>query len=179
MCTKPHKLKEIAGEGRACAPVALTQHMCLRARECLCPSFIKRLRPWPWRPPGRLGWSVGMEQSPADARAAPSASGPTDMATETLPSPKRPRDPSSGSKVSQRATTFDPVWPEKKKKIFRRKRYTLAATRRDTSVHYRPVTPPPLSHSSTIPSPYSGRLLRGDGFRAACTTTTWKKVMRV
>eukprot|EP00962_Isochrysis_galbana_P016973 scaffold4859_cov128-Isochrysis_galbana.AAC.8 len=28
------------------------------------------------------------------------------------------------------------------KKIFRRKRYTLAATRRDTSVQYRPVTPP-------------------------------------
>eukprot|EP00962_Isochrysis_galbana_P054932 scaffold26581_cov79-Isochrysis_galbana.AAC.1 len=34
------------------------------------------------------------------------------MATETPPSPKRPRDPSSGNKVSQRATTFDPVWPE-------------------------------------------------------------------
>eukprot|EP00962_Isochrysis_galbana_P061287 scaffold36314_cov139-Isochrysis_galbana.AAC.7 len=47
-----------------------------------------------------------------------------------------------------------------------RKRYTLAATRRDTSVQCRPVTPPPLSHSSPIPSPYSGRLLRGDGFRA-------------
>eukprot|EP00962_Isochrysis_galbana_P018670 scaffold5382_cov114-Isochrysis_galbana.AAC.14 len=53
-----------------------------------------------------------MEQSPADARAAPSASGLTDMATETPRSPRRPRDPSSGNKVSQRATTFDPVWPE-------------------------------------------------------------------
>eukprot|EP00962_Isochrysis_galbana_P034492 scaffold11692_cov97-Isochrysis_galbana.AAC.4 len=52
------------------------------------------------------------EQSPADARAAPSAPGPTDMVTETPPSPKRPRDPFSGNKVSQRATTFDPVWPE-------------------------------------------------------------------
>eukprot|EP00962_Isochrysis_galbana_P040423 scaffold14629_cov116-Isochrysis_galbana.AAC.4 len=46
-------------------------------------------------------------------RAAPSASGPTDMATETPPSPKRPRDPSSDNKVSQRATSFDPVWPER------------------------------------------------------------------
>eukprot|EP00962_Isochrysis_galbana_P032642 scaffold10768_cov166-Isochrysis_galbana.AAC.2 len=54
-----------------------------------------------------------MEQSPADARAAPSASGPTDMATETPPSPKRPRDPSSDNKVSKRATSFDPVWPER------------------------------------------------------------------
>eukprot|EP00962_Isochrysis_galbana_P023217 scaffold6978_cov155-Isochrysis_galbana.AAC.4 len=53
-----------------------------------------------------------MEQPPADARAAPSASGPTDMATETPPSPKRPRDPSSDNKVSQRATSFDPVGPE-------------------------------------------------------------------
>eukprot|EP00962_Isochrysis_galbana_P051982 scaffold23376_cov124-Isochrysis_galbana.AAC.1 len=49
-------------------------------------------------------------QTPADARAAPSASGPTDMATETPPppSPKRPRDPSSDNKVNQRATSFDP-----------------------------------------------------------------------
>eukprot|EP00962_Isochrysis_galbana_P050482 scaffold21857_cov112-Isochrysis_galbana.AAC.3 len=54
-----------------------------------------------------------MEQTPADARAAPSASGPTDMATETPPSPKRPRDPSSDNKVSQRATSSDPVWPER------------------------------------------------------------------
>eukprot|EP00962_Isochrysis_galbana_P040946 scaffold14909_cov107-Isochrysis_galbana.AAC.5 len=53
-----------------------------------------------------------MEQTPADARAAPSASGPTDMATETPPSPKRPRDPLSDNKVSQRATTIEPVWPE-------------------------------------------------------------------
>eukprot|EP00962_Isochrysis_galbana_P029686 scaffold9537_cov140-Isochrysis_galbana.AAC.3 len=43
-----------------------------------------------------------MEQSPADARAAPSASGPTDMATETPPSPKRPRGPSSGNKARLR-----------------------------------------------------------------------------
>eukprot|EP00962_Isochrysis_galbana_P040155 scaffold14521_cov121-Isochrysis_galbana.AAC.3 len=54
-----------------------------------------------------------MEQLPADARAAPSASGPTDMATETPPSPKRPRDPTSDNKVSQGAITSDPVWPER------------------------------------------------------------------
>eukprot|EP00962_Isochrysis_galbana_P018307 scaffold5291_cov129-Isochrysis_galbana.AAC.6 len=54
-----------------------------------------------------------MEQKPADARAAPSASAPIDMVTETPPSPKRPRDPSSDNKVSQSATTFDPVWPER------------------------------------------------------------------
>eukprot|EP00962_Isochrysis_galbana_P033000 scaffold10960_cov115-Isochrysis_galbana.AAC.1 len=51
-----------------------------------------------------------MERTPADARAAPSASAPTDMVTETPPSPKRPRDPSFDNKVSQSATTFDPVW---------------------------------------------------------------------
>eukprot|EP00962_Isochrysis_galbana_P030840 scaffold10025_cov119-Isochrysis_galbana.AAC.8 len=34
------------------------------------------------------------------------------MATETPPSPKRPRNPSSDNKVSRRSTTFDPVWPE-------------------------------------------------------------------
>eukprot|EP00962_Isochrysis_galbana_P015446 scaffold4429_cov90-Isochrysis_galbana.AAC.1 len=35
--------------------------------------------------------SMEQTQTPADARAAPSASGPTDMATETPPSPKRCR----------------------------------------------------------------------------------------
>eukprot|EP00962_Isochrysis_galbana_P015660 scaffold4498_cov119-Isochrysis_galbana.AAC.20 len=54
-----------------------------------------------------------MERTPADARAAPSASGPTDMATETPPSLKRPRDPASDNKVSQGAITFVPVWPER------------------------------------------------------------------
>eukprot|EP00962_Isochrysis_galbana_P044213 scaffold17088_cov127-Isochrysis_galbana.AAC.3 len=64
------------------------------------------------RAPRRALPVILMEQTPADARAAPSASGPTDMATENPPSPKRPRDPSSENKVSQRATTIDPVWPE-------------------------------------------------------------------
>eukprot|EP00962_Isochrysis_galbana_P036370 scaffold12565_cov121-Isochrysis_galbana.AAC.4 len=68
----------------------------------------------------------------------------------------------------------------KEKKIFRRKRFTLAATRRDTSVPCRPDIPPPPSHSSPIPSPSSGRLLRRDGFRAACTTNSlWARVLRV
>eukprot|EP00962_Isochrysis_galbana_P062158 scaffold52120_cov275-Isochrysis_galbana.AAC.1 len=44
-----------------------------------------------------------------------------------------------------------------------RKRYTLAATRRNSSVPCRPDdTPPPPSYSSPIPSPSSGRLLRRD-----------------
>eukprot|EP00962_Isochrysis_galbana_P022106 scaffold6562_cov120-Isochrysis_galbana.AAC.9 len=49
-----------------------------------------------------------MEQTPADARAAPSASGPTDMATETTPSPKRPRDPSSDNKLSTTSVAREP-----------------------------------------------------------------------
>eukprot|EP00962_Isochrysis_galbana_P040082 scaffold14488_cov131-Isochrysis_galbana.AAC.2 len=58
------------------------------------------------------------------------------------------------------------------KKILNRKRYTLAATRRTTlSDLCRPITPPPPSHSFPIPVPSSGRLLRGDGVRAACATT--------
>eukprot|EP00962_Isochrysis_galbana_P029464 scaffold9423_cov132-Isochrysis_galbana.AAC.1 len=59
----------------------------------------------------------------------------------------------SASGASGRSFSFQ-------KKIGKRKRYTLAATRRDTSVQYRPVTPPPLSHSSLrlIPSPSSGHL---------------------
>eukprot|EP00962_Isochrysis_galbana_P015664 scaffold4498_cov119-Isochrysis_galbana.AAC.24 len=68
--------------------------------------------PLPFPPARDLLNISSMEQTPADARAAPSASGPTDMATETPPSPKRPRDPSSDNKVSQRATTFEPVLPE-------------------------------------------------------------------
>eukprot|EP00962_Isochrysis_galbana_P006747 scaffold1816_cov134-Isochrysis_galbana.AAC.6 len=45
-----------------------------------------------------------MEQLPADARAAPSASGPNDIVMDIASSPKRPRDPAQDNKVSQRAT---------------------------------------------------------------------------
>eukprot|EP00962_Isochrysis_galbana_P005932 scaffold1595_cov119-Isochrysis_galbana.AAC.3 len=55
----------------------------------------------------------------------------------------------------------------RQKKIFRRKRYTLAATRRNTSVPCRPDTSPPPSHSSPIPSPSSGRLFAG-GWIQSC-----------
>eukprot|EP00962_Isochrysis_galbana_P031035 scaffold10093_cov104-Isochrysis_galbana.AAC.4 len=88
-----------------------------------------------------------MEQSPADARAAPfrplgrpTWSRKTDMLTETPPSPKRPRDPPSGNKVSQRATTFDPVWPE---------------SQFVTSGNRKPVhsTPPTHARASHIPPP--------------------------
>eukprot|EP00962_Isochrysis_galbana_P031287 scaffold10191_cov108-Isochrysis_galbana.AAC.17 len=45
-----------------------------------------------------------MEQTPADARAAPSASAPNDIVMDIHSSPKRPRDPAQDNKVSQRAT---------------------------------------------------------------------------
>jgi len=45
-------------------------------------------------------------------------------------------------------------------------------------------TPAAIIHSYPfpffpIPSPSSGRFLRRDGFRAACTTTAWAEVLRV
>eukprot|EP00962_Isochrysis_galbana_P016811 scaffold4827_cov109-Isochrysis_galbana.AAC.13 len=54
-----------------------------------------------------------MEQTPADARAAPSASVPNDVDMGIASSPKRPRDPAQDNKkVSQRATQFDPAMLE-------------------------------------------------------------------
>eukprot|EP00962_Isochrysis_galbana_P011160 scaffold3128_cov121-Isochrysis_galbana.AAC.4 len=53
-----------------------------------------------------------MEQLPADARAAPSASAPNDIVMHIASSPKRPRDPAQDNKVSQRATLFDPAMLE-------------------------------------------------------------------
>eukprot|EP00962_Isochrysis_galbana_P021980 scaffold6513_cov125-Isochrysis_galbana.AAC.4 len=53
-----------------------------------------------------------MEQLPADARAAPSASAPNDIVMDIASSPKRPRDPAQDNKVSQRATPFDPAMLE-------------------------------------------------------------------
>eukprot|EP00962_Isochrysis_galbana_P048135 scaffold19961_cov120-Isochrysis_galbana.AAC.2 len=54
-----------------------------------------------------------MEQLPADARAAPSASEPNnDIVMDIASSPKRPRDPAQDNKVSQRATHFDPAMLE-------------------------------------------------------------------
>eukprot|EP00962_Isochrysis_galbana_P020877 scaffold6128_cov147-Isochrysis_galbana.AAC.5 len=50
-----------------------------------------------------------MEYPPADARAAPSASGPNDVVMDIASSPKCPRDPAQDNKVSQRATQFDPA----------------------------------------------------------------------
>eukprot|EP00962_Isochrysis_galbana_P052080 scaffold23449_cov131-Isochrysis_galbana.AAC.3 len=53
-----------------------------------------------------------MEQLPADARAAPSASAPNDTVMDIASSPKRPRDPAQDNRVSQRATPFDPAMLE-------------------------------------------------------------------
>eukprot|EP00962_Isochrysis_galbana_P008839 scaffold2462_cov121-Isochrysis_galbana.AAC.3 len=50
-----------------------------------------------------------MEQTPADARAAPSASAPNDIVMDIHSSPKRPRDPAQDNKVSQRATPSAPA----------------------------------------------------------------------
>eukprot|EP00962_Isochrysis_galbana_P036112 scaffold12418_cov127-Isochrysis_galbana.AAC.2 len=104
-----------------------------------------------------------MELTPADARAAPSASGPTDMATETPPSPKRPRDPSSDNKVSQRATSFDPVWPERQ----------IVTTRNQ------PTAPASACQSLAHPTTPMGRWLKSvdcwvllcEGLQSRSTTT--------
>eukprot|EP00962_Isochrysis_galbana_P018283 scaffold5282_cov132-Isochrysis_galbana.AAC.1 len=53
-----------------------------------------------------------MEQTPADARAAPSASAPNDTVMDIHASPKRPREQAQGNMVSQRATTNAPLWSE-------------------------------------------------------------------
>eukprot|EP00962_Isochrysis_galbana_P036102 scaffold12417_cov131-Isochrysis_galbana.AAC.8 len=53
-----------------------------------------------------------MELTPADARAAPSASVPNDVDMGIASSPKRPRDPAQDNKVSPRATPFDPAMLE-------------------------------------------------------------------
>eukprot|EP00962_Isochrysis_galbana_P008536 scaffold2376_cov115-Isochrysis_galbana.AAC.11 len=55
-----------------------------------------------------------MEQLPADARAAPSASEPNDtvMDIHASPKPKHPREQAQGNMVSQRATTNAPLRPE-------------------------------------------------------------------
>eukprot|EP00962_Isochrysis_galbana_P013503 scaffold3824_cov108-Isochrysis_galbana.AAC.4 len=53
-----------------------------------------------------------MEQLPADARAAPSASAPNDTVMDIASSPTRPRDPAQDNRVSQRATPFDPAMLE-------------------------------------------------------------------
>eukprot|EP00962_Isochrysis_galbana_P025422 scaffold7832_cov106-Isochrysis_galbana.AAC.1 len=53
-----------------------------------------------------------MEQLPADARAAPSASEPNDTVMDIHASPKRPRETAQGNMVSQRATSIASVMPE-------------------------------------------------------------------
>eukprot|EP00962_Isochrysis_galbana_P040879 scaffold14887_cov123-Isochrysis_galbana.AAC.5 len=57
-----------------------------------------------------------MEQTPADARAAPSASEPNDVDMGIASSPKRPRDPAQDNKVSPRATQFDPAKPRERER---------------------------------------------------------------
>eukprot|EP00962_Isochrysis_galbana_P017841 scaffold5138_cov125-Isochrysis_galbana.AAC.1 len=53
-----------------------------------------------------------MEQTPADARAAPSASEPNDTVMDIHSSPKRPRESAQGNMVSQIATANASLWPE-------------------------------------------------------------------
>eukprot|EP00962_Isochrysis_galbana_P051862 scaffold23281_cov120-Isochrysis_galbana.AAC.8 len=68
---------------------------------------------WRWARARPRFW-FSMEQSPADARAAPSASEPNDtvMDIHASPKPKRPRESAQGNMVSQIATTNAPLWPE-------------------------------------------------------------------
>eukprot|EP00962_Isochrysis_galbana_P017489 scaffold5033_cov106-Isochrysis_galbana.AAC.3 len=139
---------------------------------------------------------ANMKKAPAEEPAATAAAAETETETETAQGQKDDVPGGDYSTLVGRRSALiwtryirDPTKPKVfvcqemvghgKKKIFRRKRYTLAATRRDTSVPCRPDTPPPPSHSSPIPSPSSGRLLRAGGFRAACTTTAWARVLRV
>eukprot|EP00962_Isochrysis_galbana_P020179 scaffold5891_cov121-Isochrysis_galbana.AAC.10 len=53
-----------------------------------------------------------MEQTPADARAAPSASAPNDIVMDNHSSPKRPREAAQVNMVSQSATSKASVKPE-------------------------------------------------------------------
>eukprot|EP00962_Isochrysis_galbana_P009018 scaffold2507_cov122-Isochrysis_galbana.AAC.9 len=53
-----------------------------------------------------------MEQLPADARAAPSASEPNDTVMDIHASPKRPRESAQGNMVSQSATSTASALPE-------------------------------------------------------------------
>eukprot|EP00962_Isochrysis_galbana_P017607 scaffold5060_cov123-Isochrysis_galbana.AAC.4 len=53
-----------------------------------------------------------MEQSPADARAAPLASEPNDIVMDIHSSPKRPPDSAQGNMVSQSATSNASPRPE-------------------------------------------------------------------
>eukprot|EP00962_Isochrysis_galbana_P027352 scaffold8596_cov128-Isochrysis_galbana.AAC.1 len=55
--------------------------------------------------PGKTYFWVSMEQLPADARAAPSASEPNDTVMDIHASPKRQRESSQGNMVSQRTTS--------------------------------------------------------------------------
>jgi len=55
---------------------------------------------------------ISMEQTPADARAAPWASAPNDIDMGIASSPKRQRDPAQDNKVSPRATPFAPAMLE-------------------------------------------------------------------
>eukprot|EP00962_Isochrysis_galbana_P048918 scaffold20566_cov135-Isochrysis_galbana.AAC.7 len=52
-----------------------------------------------------------MEQSPADARAAPSASAPNDIVMDIHSSPKRPREPLARRRVWRRHKTYPLTHP--------------------------------------------------------------------
>eukprot|EP00962_Isochrysis_galbana_P034994 scaffold11929_cov107-Isochrysis_galbana.AAC.3 len=54
-----------------------------------------------------------MEQTPADVRAAPSASEPNDTVMDIHASPKRPREAAQGNMVSQSATSKASILPER------------------------------------------------------------------
>eukprot|EP00962_Isochrysis_galbana_P018648 scaffold5375_cov110-Isochrysis_galbana.AAC.9 len=94
-----------------------------------------------------------MEQLPADARAAPSASVPNDVEMGIASSPKRPRDPAQDNKVSQRATHFDPAMLESQEPARACKSLahhtTLTGRCRKTVDTWAPLCEEPQSRSTT------------------------------
>eukprot|EP00962_Isochrysis_galbana_P005328 scaffold1447_cov115-Isochrysis_galbana.AAC.7 len=96
----------------------------LSSRLCSQRGLVSSLCPRSYRPRSAPAGAVGppslpstqktcfwfsMEQTPADARAAPSAPAPNDIVMDIHSSPKRPRDPAQDNKVSQRVTPSAPA----------------------------------------------------------------------
>jgi hypothetical protein len=115
-----------------------------------------------------------MKHAPADARAAPSASGPGNMDTSVPDSPKRQREEAPVNKVSPGATSWDPAKAENQRN-FPEAMWPARASTSQSPAHHATLTGRCLKAAGLEAPPTGEPQVRSTLYKTAERQTTSRK----